>query len=184
MSNGRGHSQLTQSSNGPKWNEVASEDLGLELLNVATGGATTDNAYIKGGTGADSTIPVPSATDQIANFLKNTDGPRKHDIFVQWIGANDILFDNTANPEKVAQLIKANIDLLRQHGMSSCPSCPSQRKKERKERELAQRNKMLTYLGGLRRPHRPARQLLRHQHRPGHVQLGILLHGQRQELQR
>lgn len=103
---------------------------------MATGGATTDNAYIAGFTGADSKIPVPSAADQIATFLKTTDGPRKHDVFVQWIGANDILFDNTANPEKVAQLIKANIDLLREHGMS----CPPRNARE--EQQQGDANKL------------------------------------------
>lgn len=85
------------------------------MLDLATGGATTDNAYIAGGTGPDSSIPVPSTADQIANFLKE-DKVRPNDIFVHWIGANDVLFDNTASPEKVAGLIKEHIDLLRANG--------------------------------------------------------------------
>ncbi|KIO15822.1 carbohydrate esterase family 16 protein, partial [Tulasnella calospora MUT 4182] len=55
-------------SNGPIWPTVLSGALGIDnkLTDKATGGATSDNAVVQGYTGADSTIPVPSALDQIA----------------------------------------------------------------------------------------------------------------------
>ncbi|PQK07920.1 hypothetical protein BB8028_0001g00010 [Beauveria bassiana] len=98
-------------SNGPKWNDVVSEALGLELINLATGGATTDNAFVAGGTGPDSTIHVPSTADQIASFL-SWDTIRADDIFVHWSGANDILFNTSVTAIQVGSLIERNINQL------------------------------------------------------------------------
>lgn len=102
-------------SNGPKWNEVASKALGLELVNLATGGATSDNMFVQGGTGPDSTILVPSTQDQIQRFLSE-DEPRDDDVFVHWIGANDVLFNNTVTGAQITAVIKTQIDELRDAG--------------------------------------------------------------------
>jgi hypothetical protein len=97
--------------NGPKWNDVVAKALGLELIDLAAGGATTDNAFVAGGTGADSTITVPSTADQITSFL-SWDAPRPGDIFIHWIGANDILFNTSITGAQIVSLINANVDRL------------------------------------------------------------------------
>ncbi|KAI1062296.1 hypothetical protein LB506_006265 [Fusarium annulatum] len=102
-------------SNGPKWNDVVAKQLGLELINLATGGATTNNDFVAGGTGAESTIPVPSAADQVLSFL-SWDKPQAGDIFVHWIGANDILFNTSITGGQVTSLINENVNRLFQAG--------------------------------------------------------------------
>jgi hypothetical protein len=104
--------------NGPKWNDVVAKQLGLELINLATGGATTNNDFVAGGTGAESTIPVPSAADQILSFL-SWDKPQAGDIFVHWIGANDILFNTSITGAQVTSLINENVNRLFQAGKTS-----------------------------------------------------------------
>ncbi|CAF3528820.1 hypothetical protein SNK03_010028 [Fusarium graminearum] len=98
-------------SNGLKWNDLVAKDLGLELINLATGGATTNNNFVAGGTGAQSTIPVPSASDQVFSFL-SWNKPRPDDVFVHWIGANDILFNTSITGGQVTSLINENVDRL------------------------------------------------------------------------
>ncbi|KAF4415131.1 hypothetical protein F53441_14661 [Fusarium austroafricanum] len=102
-------------SNGPKWNDVLAKELGLTLINLATGGATTNNSFVAGGTGASSTIPVPAAADQVLSFL-SWDEPKQGDIFVHWIGANDILFNTSITGGQVASLINENVNRLYQAG--------------------------------------------------------------------
>lgn len=99
------------SRNGPKWTDIVAKVLDLELINFATGGATTDNAFAAGGTGASSAIPVPSADDQITAFLSQY-RPRPTDIFVLWIGANDILFNTTTAGTQVTSLISGQVNRL------------------------------------------------------------------------
>ena len=105
-------------SNGLMWNDVAAKALDLELINLAAGGATTNNTFITGGTGADSTIPVPSASDQVASFL-SWDAPRRDDVFVHWIGANDILFNTSITAAQVVELIKQDVNRLYHAGRYS-----------------------------------------------------------------
>ncbi|KAM0445451.1 hypothetical protein ACHAQK_001660 [Fusarium lateritium] len=102
-------------SNGPKWNDVVAKDLELELINLAAGGATTNNDFVAGGTGADSTITVPSAADQVSSFL-TWDKPQSGDIFVHWIGANDILFNTSITGAQVTSLINEDVYRLYQAG--------------------------------------------------------------------
>ncbi|KAJ4266139.1 hypothetical protein NW762_004119 [Fusarium torreyae] len=102
-------------SNGPKWNDIVAKDLGLELINLAAGGATTNNGFIAGGTGAESTIPVPAAADQVASFL-SWDEPHPGDIFVHWIGGNDILFNTSITGGQITSLINENVNRLYQVG--------------------------------------------------------------------
>lgn len=104
--------------NGLKWNDLVAKDLGLELINLATGGATTNNDFVAGGTGSESTISVPSAADQVLSFL-SWDKPRRGDIFVHWIGANDILFNTSITGGQVTSLINENVDRLYQAGKAS-----------------------------------------------------------------
>lgn len=85
------------------------------MINLATGGATADNDFVAGFTGADSKIPVPSTKDQVANFLAH-DKPRPRDIFVHWIGANDILFNATVTAQQVTKLIQINLNKLYKAG--------------------------------------------------------------------
>lgn len=101
--------------NGPKWNEVAAKSLGLQLINLATGGATTNNGFVQGGTGSDSSIHVPSGADQVASFL-TWDKPRPGDVFVHWLGVNDILFNTSITGAQTASFITKNVDKLVQAG--------------------------------------------------------------------
>ncbi|KAJ4318506.1 hypothetical protein N0V84_006832 [Fusarium piperis] len=105
-------------SNGPKWNDIVAEVLDLELINLATGGATTDNTFVAGGTGANSAIPVPSADDQITAFLSRH-RPRPTDLFVLWIGANDILFNTTIAGIQVTSLISRQVNRLYLAGITA-----------------------------------------------------------------
>ncbi|RMJ15180.1 hypothetical protein CDV36_005163 [Fusarium kuroshium] len=105
-------------SNGPKWNDIVAEVLDLELINLATGGATTDNDFVAGGTGASSSIPVPSANDQITAFLSQ-DTPRVTDIYVLWIGANDILFNTSITGIQVTSLISKHVNRLYRAGIKN-----------------------------------------------------------------
>ncbi|RGP79549.1 hypothetical protein FLONG3_2297 [Fusarium longipes] len=98
-------------SNGLKWNDLVAKDLGLELINLATGGATTNNDFVAGGTGPQSIIPVPSAADQVVSFL-SWDKPRANDVFVHWIGANDILFNTSITGGQVTSLINESVERL------------------------------------------------------------------------
>lgn len=92
--------------------------LDLELINLATGGATTDNDFVAGGTGASSTIPVPSADDQITAFLSR-DKPTETDVFVHWIGANDILFNTSITGIEVTSLISKHVNRLYRAGIQN-----------------------------------------------------------------
>ncbi|RSL58785.1 hypothetical protein CEP53_006043 [Fusarium sp. AF-6] len=105
-------------SNGPKWNDIVAEVLDLKLINLATGGATTDNDFVAGGTGASSSIPVPSAGDQITAFLSQ-DTPRENDIYVLWIGANDILFNTSITGIQVTSLISKHVNRLYRAGIKN-----------------------------------------------------------------
>ncbi|KAF2166056.1 carbohydrate esterase family 16 protein [Zasmidium cellare ATCC 36951] len=98
-------------SNGPKWSNDLADTLSVELLNYAAGGATADNSFVQGYTGAESTIPVPSTRDQIATFL-NTSSPRPDDLFVHWIGANDALCDTNITGAELTSLINRDVDTL------------------------------------------------------------------------
>ncbi|KAK9418995.1 putative Phosphatidylcholine-sterol acyltransferase [Seiridium unicorne] len=102
-------------SNGPKWNDLVAEVLGLKLTNLAAGGATADNSFIAGGTGPDSTIPIPSAKDQVSSFL-SWDVPQPGDVFVHWIGANDILFNTSITGAQITALVNADVDRLYRAG--------------------------------------------------------------------
>lgn len=85
------------------------------MLDFATGGATVDNSFVAGFTGPYSGIPVPSATDQIHEFL-NQSIPKPDDIFVHWIGANDWFFNTSISGAQVTSLVTRNIDTLYRAG--------------------------------------------------------------------
>lgn len=98
-------------SNGPVWPEDLSHALSAQLLDYAVGGATADNSVVTGYTGPNSTIRVPSAREQVERFLRE-DAPREDDLFVHYIGANDILFDATITGSAVTSLINADVQRL------------------------------------------------------------------------
>lgn len=97
------------------WNELVADALDLELVNVATGGATTNNGFVQGRTGPKSEIPVPSTAEQIASFL-SWDAPRPGDVFVHWSGVNDILFNPNVTGSQTTSLINENIETLYRAG--------------------------------------------------------------------
>lgn len=82
---------------------------------MATGGSTADNAFVAGGTGADSTLPVPSARDQIAMFL-SSHTVEPSDVFVHWTGANDVLFRPNITGAQLTSVVGANVDILYRNG--------------------------------------------------------------------
>ncbi|KAG8974963.1 hypothetical protein FRC05_006640 [Tulasnella sp. 425] len=88
-------------SNGPVWPVVLSGTLGIsnKLADKAIGGATSDNAVVQGYTGADSTIPVPSMLDQIAQYTAKTPASygNSDSLYALVVGANDIFFDPNAS---------------------------------------------------------------------------------------
>ncbi|CAG9990298.1 unnamed protein product [Clonostachys byssicola] len=100
---------------GPVWNERVADALGLELVNIATGGATTNNGFVQGRTGPKSEIPVPSTAEQIASFL-SWDAPRPGDVFVHWSGVNEILFNPNVTGSQTTSLINENIGILYRAG--------------------------------------------------------------------
>ncbi|CAG9945014.1 unnamed protein product [Clonostachys rosea f. rosea IK726] len=100
---------------GPVWNERVANALGLELVNIATGGATTNNGFVQGRTGPKSEIPVPSTAEQIASFL-SWDEPRPRDVFVHWSGVNEILFNPNVTGSQTTSLINQNIEILYRAG--------------------------------------------------------------------
>ncbi|CAH0043656.1 unnamed protein product [Clonostachys solani] len=102
-------------SDGPVWNELVADALDLQLVNVATGGATTNNGFVQGRTGPKSEIPVPSTAEQIASFL-SWDTPRPGDVFVHWSGVNDILFNPNVTGSQTTSLISENIETLYRAG--------------------------------------------------------------------
>ncbi|CAI6036259.1 unnamed protein product [Clonostachys chloroleuca] len=102
-------------NDGPVWNEHVASALDLELVNIATGGATTNNGFVQGRTGPRSEIPVPSTAEQIASFLL-WDVPRPGDVFVHWSGVNEILFNPNVTGSQTTSLINENIETLYRAG--------------------------------------------------------------------
>ncbi|KAG8933049.1 hypothetical protein FRC01_011269 [Tulasnella sp. 417] len=103
-------------SNGPVWPTVLSESLGIsnKLTDKATGGATSDNAVVQGYTGPDSTIPVPSALDQISQYISQTPSSYGNDgsLYAIVIGSNDIFFNPSTTAESVIQAITKGMKQL------------------------------------------------------------------------
>ncbi|KAG8988625.1 hypothetical protein FRB90_002635 [Tulasnella sp. 427] len=102
-------------SNGPVWPIVLSQTLGSQLTDKATGGATSNNTAVQGYTGANSTIPVPSALDQIAQYISQT--PASYgdsgSLYAIIVGANDVFFDPSASADAAVQAITKGIKQLR-----------------------------------------------------------------------
>lgn len=101
--------------NGPVWAITLANALEAQLLDYAAGGATADNSIVAGFTGPTSEIPVPSAYDQLNQFLSK-DSPRPNDVFVRYIGANDPLFNPNISGSAIASLISRDVDLLYRSG--------------------------------------------------------------------
>ncbi|KZW03230.1 hypothetical protein EXIGLDRAFT_725688 [Exidia glandulosa HHB12029] len=58
-------------SNGMVWPEYLANIIGAyKLLDVSYGGATINNSIVQGYSGKDSTIPVPSVTEQVDSYLR------------------------------------------------------------------------------------------------------------------
>ncbi|KAI8849942.1 GDSL-like Lipase/Acylhydrolase-domain-containing protein [Chytridium lagenaria] len=107
-------------SNGLVWNEYLSYSYGLKLTNLAYGGATTNNTAIQGYTGVNSTIPVPSITDQSQTFLSSPSAHRsiasRNHIVAIWVGGNDAFFGETSGAA-AAQRVIATITNLSMNGV-------------------------------------------------------------------
>ena len=76
--------------------------------------------------GLNSTIPAPSATDQITDFLSN-DTVQSTDVFFIFIGTNDPLFNESVTGNQIAALVEGQVHRLYSHGakqiiLLDCPS--------------------------------------------------------------
>ncbi|KAF2444792.1 carbohydrate esterase family 16 protein [Karstenula rhodostoma CBS 690.94] len=99
-------------TNGPVWPTLLAQRLNAPLLDFATGGATASNALVRGFTGANGSIPVPSASEQVDAFLGG-DGPvGERDMLVHYVGANNVLFDTSVTGVQVATWIRADVQRL------------------------------------------------------------------------
>ncbi|RCI10251.1 hypothetical protein L249_8709 [Ophiocordyceps polyrhachis-furcata BCC 54312] len=103
-------------SNGPTWAEDVAATLDVPLYDYARGGATTDNALVQGFTGSKSDIAVPSLTDQVHDFLSKPRPDLSTSLVVLLGGANDVYFNNTANPAAAAAAIGRLLIQLRDAG--------------------------------------------------------------------
>jgi phospholipase/lecithinase/hemolysin len=66
---------------------------------------------------------VPSAKDQVDSFL-SWDAPQPGDVFVHWIGANDILFNTTITGAQITSIVSEDIDRLYRAGKSDPATNP------------------------------------------------------------
>lgn len=114
-------------SNGPVWPQLIAKENHLNLHDFAVGGATSDNDVVQGYTGPDSTIPVPSAQDQIDIFLRKNPVLQDSDIFVVFIGANDAFFSENVTGSQIAGLVADQVAQLYNSGARTIllPSYPS-----------------------------------------------------------
>ncbi|KAG8915627.1 hypothetical protein FRC00_002204 [Tulasnella sp. 408] len=100
-------------SNGPIWPVLLSEALGIsnELNDKAVAGATSDNAVVQGYTGANWNIPVPSALDQISQYLSQAH-EKDGSLYAIVIGANDIFRNPAVSADSVIQAITKGMKQL------------------------------------------------------------------------
>lgn len=94
-------------SNGPTYVEYLADDLGIPVLrDHAYGGSTINNSFIAGGTGFNSTIPVPATADQVQAYYKSATDKRKNakDLVLISGGNNDAFFlPADMDPKEAAQ---------------------------------------------------------------------------------
>ncbi|KAK4054861.1 hypothetical protein OIV83_000785 [Microbotryomycetes sp. JL201] len=96
-------------SNGPVWIENTAKLLHLPLQSFAIGGATTDKALVRGYTGPNSTIAVPSVNEQVDAFLRSSPKGLSRTLFVLEGGGNDAFFGlpNVTASQSVTALVRA-----------------------------------------------------------------------------
>lgn len=100
-------------SNGPTYVEYLANDLGIPVLrDHAYGGSTINNSFIAGGTGFNSTIPVPATADQVQAYYKSATDKRKNakDLVLISGGNNDAFFlPADMDPKEAAQTAAADL---------------------------------------------------------------------------
>ncbi|KAJ3093863.1 hypothetical protein HDU97_008898 [Phlyctochytrium planicorne] len=108
-------------SNGPIWLDrlIDEHRIASILYDNAYGSATSNDATLKGLTGADSTIPVPSVNEQIATWGESLASANagRNPLYSVWSGGNDYFFDAFAyhlnlTSEKVEADTFANVERL------------------------------------------------------------------------
>ncbi|CAG8464977.1 2125_t:CDS:2 [Ambispora leptoticha] len=107
-------------SNGPLWTAFLSQSLSAQLENYAYGGATADDDFIQGYSGADGTLKVPGLKRQVEAFsAKLSNGTDlSHSLAVVWLIGNDYLNTNwTAAPSNVIARSALSWYLLYQKGV-------------------------------------------------------------------
>ena len=99
-------------TNGPNW--VDQLDL-LDKENYAHGGATTDSQFVQGYTKLD-TVKAPGVRQQIVEYLENHAEKTiqfSHTLHIVWAGGNDFVFNNSIQPQMIANsLINCLRDLI------------------------------------------------------------------------
>ncbi|KAF5346606.1 hypothetical protein D9758_013469 [Tetrapyrgos nigripes] len=110
-------------SNGPVWVEYVAGNLSVPLYDYAVGGATTSAEVVQGFTGPDSSIPVPSIDEQVAQFLSapppalpsnssNSSTTPSRPLFFLLGGVNDLLFNpNSTASRSVQELLRSKDQL-------------------------------------------------------------------------
>ncbi|KAJ1644759.1 hypothetical protein J3B02_001480 [Coemansia erecta] len=92
-------------SNSYVWNEYTAKLLGMNLVNNAYGGATSNNDLSPATSGS---ISIPSFHDQVVAWLKDNPSPSQYnldnDVIEVEIGGNDVLY-------RVSQLLLGTVDV-------------------------------------------------------------------------
>ncbi|KAL9940636.1 hypothetical protein V8E36_000124 [Tilletia maclaganii] len=105
-------------SDGPTWVEYLARDLGFfsrgaELINLACGGATTNNKRLQGRAGYNSEMLVPSVMDQVRAYLHSpTKKSMSRSLFVVSGGGNDAFWTLGGPVPQAESAALAAADLL------------------------------------------------------------------------
>jgi len=102
-------------SNGKIWVDYLQELLDIPIESLAYGGATTNNSFVQGYTGAYANISVPSVSDQIYQLFSRTNLTLILDPFAVFVvegGANDFYYSPNVNGSEVAISTVSNMETL------------------------------------------------------------------------
>ncbi|KAJ3284614.1 hypothetical protein HK104_009853 [Borealophlyctis nickersoniae] len=106
-------------SNGKMWPEYVADMLDVTFINEAYGGATTDNAFVQGYTGANSDVPVPSIKEQIGHYLDTNPPHINEAVYALFPCGNEFFFNQTVTGEQVAQSLAGVADQLVKRAQSA-----------------------------------------------------------------
>jgi len=102
-------------SNGKIWVEFLQQLLNIPIESLAYGGATTNNSFVQGYTGAYANISVPSVVDQIYQLFSRPNLTLILDPFAVFVvegGSNDFYYSPNVNGSQVAFSTVSNMETL------------------------------------------------------------------------